>query len=141
MASEPLSPAHLKQPTLNNRWCWGLMALKLWRCLFWINWTKVFWRIQIVQYSSYMDDILLWSSVLSLFIKMIIHIKMDQSGPDFFERYLSYMKMLFFVFLPIRKNAANQHLSKIGNICLIIFYVSFLYTIVSSISHHWFFLS
>ena len=83
-----------------------------------------------------MDDILTWSSVLSLFIKMIIHIKMDQSGPDFFERYLSYMKMSFFILLPIRKNAANQHLYKIGNICLIIFYVSFLSTIISSILRH-----
>ena len=72
-----------------------------------------------------MTDILLWITILSLLTKFIIQMVIDNPTKKGLEMFLYMTANSLKVLLPIRETK-NESLKKIGNMALVIFYVSFI---------------
>ena len=72
-----------------------------------------------------MENILLWSCIISIFCKIIIHHTIHQpKSEDIFEKYLYLLQNTILVLLPIKKVKTTPLFARMGNYFLIIFYLS-----------------
>ena len=71
-----------------------------------------------------MEDFLMWTVIICLFIKMMIQLSIGSPKKEIFGRYFFLAQNSFLALLPIKKGVTTKGLTLIGNCCLILFYLT-----------------
>jgi len=66
----------------------------------------------------------MWAVILSFCCKLIIQFSIGQPREEIFGKYFYIAEISFLVLLPIKKEVNNKNLKTVGNICLVIFYIT-----------------